>query len=37
MLTKFAVTNCRGFKDRIEWDLSNPSYNTTRFLENCKK
>lgn len=25
MLTKFAVTNYRGFKDRIEWDLSNPS------------
>lgn len=25
MLTKFAVTNYRGFKDRIEWNLSNPS------------
>ncbi len=25
MLKKFAVTNYRGFKDRIEWDLSNPS------------
>lgn len=25
MLTKFAVTNYRGFKDRIEWDLSHPS------------
>ncbi len=25
MLKRFAVTNFRGFKDRIEWDLSNPS------------
>ncbi len=25
MLTKFAVKNYRGFADRIEWDLSNPS------------
>ena len=25
MLKKFAVTNYRGFKDRIEWDLSSPS------------
>lgn len=25
MLTKFAVTNYRGFKDRIELDLSNPN------------
>lgn len=25
MLTKFAVTNYRGFADRIEWDLSNPA------------
>lgn len=25
MLTKFAVTNYRGFAERIEWDLSNPS------------
>jgi len=25
MLTKFAVTNYRGFADRIEWDLSHPS------------
>jgi len=25
MLTKFAVKNYRGFKDRIEWDLSSPS------------
>lgn len=25
MLTKFAVTNFRGFAERIEWDLSNPS------------
>lgn len=25
MLKKFAVTNFRGFADRIEWDLSNPS------------
>ncbi len=25
MLTKFAVTNYRGFSDRIEWDLSNPA------------
>lgn len=25
MLTKFAVTNYRGFADRIEWDLSSPA------------
>lgn len=25
MLAKFAVTNYRGFKERIEWDLSSPS------------
>lgn len=25
MLTKFAVTNYRGFKDKMEWDLSHPS------------
>ncbi len=25
MLTKFAITNFRGFSNRIEWDLSNPS------------
>lgn len=25
MLTRFAVTNYRGFKERIEWDLSHPS------------
>lgn len=25
MLTKFSVKNYRGFSDRIEWDLSNPS------------
>lgn len=25
MLTKFAVTNYRGFKEKIEWDLSTPS------------
>lgn len=25
MLTRFAVKNFRGFEDRIEWDLSNPS------------
>ena len=25
MLKKFAVTNFRGFANRIEWDLSNPS------------
>ena len=25
MITKFAVTNYRGFKSRIEWDLSHPS------------
>ncbi len=25
MLTKFAVTNYRGFAERIEWDLSNPA------------
>ena len=25
MLTQFAVTNYKGFKNRIEWDLSHPS------------
>lgn len=25
MLTKFAVTNYRGFAERIEWDLANPA------------
>ena len=25
MLVKFAVKNFRGFADRIEWDLSQPS------------
>lgn len=25
MLTKFAAKNYRGFKNRIEWDLSHPS------------
>jgi AAA15 family ATPase/GTPase len=25
MLTHFAVTNYKGFKHRIEWDLSHPS------------
>ena len=25
MLVKFAVTNYRGFANRIEWDLSEPS------------
>lgn len=25
MLTKFAVTNYRGFKEKLEWDLSKPS------------
>ncbi len=25
MLAKFAVTNYRGFRDRIEWDLSSPA------------
>ena len=25
MLTNFAVTNYRGFRDKIEWNLSNPS------------
>lgn len=25
MLKKFAVTNYRGFKNRMEWDLSHPS------------
>lgn len=25
MLTKFSVTNYRGFANRIEWDLSNPA------------
>ncbi|MGM9817247.1 MAG: ATP/GTP-binding protein [Lepagella sp.] len=32
MLTRFAVTNYRGFKDRIEWDLSNPSNYTFNSL-----
>lgn len=32
MLTKFAVKNYRGFKDRIEWDLSHPnSYDFNTF------
>ena len=25
MLTSFSVTNYKGFKNRIEWDLSHPS------------
>lgn len=25
MIVKFAVTNYRGFADRIEWDLSTPA------------
>ncbi len=40
MLTKFAVTNYRGFKDRIEWNLSNPnnySFNTEAVKEGIVK
>lgn len=40
MLTKFAVTNYRGFKDRIEWDLShssNYSFNTEAVLDGIVK
>lgn len=35
MLKKFAVTNYRGFKDRIEWDLASPGNYT--FNENAIK
>lgn len=35
MLTKFAVTNFRGFPERIEWDLSNP--NNYSYNENAIK
>ncbi len=35
MLTKFAVTNFRGFINRIEWDLSHPSgYDFNKFAIN---
>ena len=40
MLTKFAVKNYRGFKDRIEWDLSNPSsysFNTNAIKDGIVK
>lgn len=40
MLTKFAVKNYRGFKDRIEWDLSNPSnytFNTNAIKDGVLK
>lgn len=35
MLIRFAVTNYRGFRDRIEWDLSHPKNYT--FNENAVK
>ena len=40
MLTKFAVRNYRGFKDRIEWNLSNPnnySFNTEALKDGVVK
>ena len=40
MITKFAVTNYRGFKDRIELDLSTPngySYSTYAIKDNIVK
>lgn len=40
MLTKFAVTNYRGFSDRIEWDLSHPgnySFNTFAIKDGIVK
>lgn len=40
MLTKFAVKNYRGFKNRIEWDLSNPSnysFNTDAIKDGVVK
>lgn len=40
MLTKFAVKNYRGFKDKIEWDLSNPcsySFNTDAIKDGVVK
>ena len=40
MLTNFAVTNYRGFKDRIEWDLSSPSnysFNTDAIKDGVVK
>lgn len=40
MLTKFAVKNYRGFENRIEWDLSNPSsysFNTYAIKNNIVK
>ena len=35
MLLRFAVTNYRGFRDRIEWDLSHPK--NYSFNENAVK
>ena len=37
MLVKFAVTNYRGFANRIEWDLSKPSnYSFNTFaIKDC--
>ncbi len=40
MLTKFAVTNYRGFNNRIYWDLSNPSnysFNTHAVINGIVK
>jgi energy-coupling factor transporter ATP-binding protein EcfA2 len=40
MLTKFAVTNYRGFRHRIEWDLSHPnnySFHTEAIKESVVK
>ncbi len=40
MLTKFSVTNYRGFKNRIEWDLarsSNYSFNTEAVVDGIIK
>lgn len=40
MLTKFAVTNYRGFNKRIEWDLSKPSnysFNTNAIKDGVVK
>lgn len=40
MLTKFAVKNYRGFCDKIEWDLSNPSnysFNTNAVKDGIVK
>lgn len=40
MLTKFAVTNYRGFNNRINWDLANPSnysFNTDAVVNGIVK